>query len=288
MSKGSSSGAYLAAIVSATLMGMLGYFVRHTGCSAEGCAFVRFALGLVPVILLLLTVGKGRLGRTSMTSILSGLAISLCIFFYFKSIVMLPIGLACMLLYTGPVLAVVGEALLERRLPGGRSLVVLLVSVIGTALVLACGGGGAGAYSVTGLLFGFLSGAFYAAYILITRHISGVSLLQRTFWQLLAGAVVTGVLLYSTSGSHFSDWQAGWPFLLSIGLLQGFLVLLLVAYAVRHLRAVEYGAIAYLEPAVAVLCGMLLMGESMELLQWAGFVLVVGASLAQSLAPSRS
>lgn len=269
-------------------MGVLGYFVRHSGCSAEGCAFVRFALGLVPVVLLLLTVGKGRLGKLSVTSIFSGLAISLCIFCYFKSIVALPIGLACMLLYTGPVLAVVGEALLERRLPGARSLAVLLASVIGTVLVLACNGDTSQSYSAAGLIYGFLSGTFYAVYILITRHITGVGMLQRTFWQLLAGAAVTTVLLFSTGGAHFSAWEQGWPYLLSIGLLQGFLVLLLVAYAVRYLRAVEYGAIAYLEPAVAVLCGLLLMGESMMAIQWLGFALVVGASLAQSLAPSRS
>lgn len=72
-------------------MGVLVYFVRHSGCSAEGCAFIRFALGLVPVVLLLLTVGKGRLGKLSVTSIFSGLAISLCIFCYFKSTVALPI-----------------------------------------------------------------------------------------------------------------------------------------------------------------------------------------------------
>lgn len=45
--------------------------------------------------------------------------------------------------------------------------------------------------------------------------------------------------------------REGLPYLLSIGLLQGFPVLMLVAFATKHPSAIQYSALSYIEPASA-------------------------------------
>lgn len=109
-------------------------------------------------------------------------------------------------------------------------------------------------------------------------------MLQRTFWQFVAGvAVLAGPFLMQ--GNPLEHVDTGWPYLLCIGVLQGFLVLLLVAYAVKHLSAIRYGTIAYVEPVLAVALGWMVYQDSMSPLQWLGVVLVLAASAAQSLLP---
>ncbi len=81
--------------------------------------------------------------------------------------------------------------------------------------------------------------------------------------------------------------REGLPYLLSIGLLQGFPVLMLVAFAMKHLSAIQYGALSYLDPATAVTLGWAVYGEQMLPLQWVGVFLVLASSLAQSLLPRR-
>lgn len=285
---GRNSSAFFAAILAAFLMGSLGFFVRESACSAQACSFVRFAVGLVLVAGLL---GWQRMrGRGSFAfswqSAVSGAGISLCILFYFLSIQCISVGIAALLLYTGPVFAVLGEAVLNRSLPPRRDGVLIAMSVVGiVAVSVFADGGTGGGDDVMGLVYGLLSGVCYAVYILLTRYIpQGVALVQRTFWQFVAGCALLAVPLAGTENA-FAGVGQGWPYLLCIGLFQGFLVMLLIAYAVRHLTAIQFGTISYLEPAVAVMLGWLIYAEMLTPGQWLGFVLVIAASAAQSLLP---
>lgn len=283
-------GAFLAAVVAAFLMGALGFFVRESACSAQGCAFVRFAVGLVLVGCLLAGLvwrGKGS-AAFSWPAALSGVGISLCILFYFLAIQEISVGIAALLLYTGPVFAVVGEALLARRMPPRRDCALIALAVAGiVAVTMFAGGETAGGSGAAGWVYGLLSGVGYAAYILLNRNIPAtVGLVQRTFWQFVAGCLVLALPLAGTA-APFAGLAQGWPYLLCIGVCQGFLVMLLIAYAVRHLTAIQYGTISYLEPAVAVLLGWCIYAEQLSAGQWCGFVLVIAASAAQSLIPSR-
>ena len=283
------SSAFLAAILAAFLMGSLGFFVRESACSAQACSFVRFAIGLMLVAGLLdwqRLCGAGSFGCSCKCAV-SGAGISLCILFYFLSIQCISVGIAALLLYTGPVFAVLGEAVLNRSLPPRRDGVLIAMSVAGiVAVSVFAEGGTGGGDDVMGLVYGLLSGVCYAVYILLTRYIpQGVALVQRTFWQFVTGCVLLAVPLAGTENA-FAGVEQGWPYLLCIGIFQGFLVMLLIAYAVRHLTAVQFGTISYLEPAVAVLLGWLIYAEMLTPGQWLGFVLVIAASAAQSFLPS--
>ncbi len=282
--------ALISAIVAAILMGVLGFFVRETHCSAQGCSFARFIIGLVlicPMICRRSTSGSTRL-PFSLPAVLSGAGISLCILFYFLAITQISVGIAALLLYTGPVFAAVGESAIRRCLPPKRDILLMAASAIGIILVTICADTPTGGQEQApiGYAYGLLSGVCYAGYILLNRQIPApISLSVRTFWQFTAGTLVLLFPLLLTE-NPYAGIGTGWPYLLCIGILQGFAVLLLVAYAVRRLTAIEFGTISYLEPAVAVATGWLIYGECISPGQWIGFALVLGASALQSLLPS--
>ncbi len=282
--------AYASAALAAVLMGTLVFFVRESHCSAQCCSFARFSLGM----LLLGMVWGWELWRRrdvfvcSGAALASGAGISLCILFYFLAIQHASVGVSALLLYTGPVFAALGEALLRRMFPPVRDAVLISLAALGVALVslFAPEGGQGGSHA--GLLYGILSGLCYSTYILFNRQIPAqVSLTARTFWQSAAGVAILlpPLLLSDCDMQHV---EMGWPYLACIGFLQGFAVLLPAAYAMKKLSAIKYGTIAYLEPMVAVALGFFLYHEHITIGQWEGLVLVVAATACQTLVPRRT
>lgn len=286
MNKGQHSRAFLAAVTAAATMGTLGWFVREAPCGAPLCGFVRFAVGLLLVLPLVIwrSLHGGRVWAFSWQAAVSGLGIGVCILFYFLAMRCTTIALAVLLVYTGPVLAAAGEALLERRLPPLRDGLLLAVSLAG--LVLVCVGGGA-EHTANGMgaCYSLISALGYAVYLLCNSHMpKEVGLMRRTFWQFTAGCLFVAIPLFVVA-HPFAGLAASWAWLLAIGACHGFVVMLLIVYAARHLSSIQYGTIAYLEPVVAVGLGFLVYHENLEAAQWVGFCLVIAASLAQSLLP---
>ncbi len=281
--------AYVSAASAAVLMGTLAFFVRESHCSAQCCSFARFAIGMVLIGLLWAVEILRHRDRFvwSGYAMASGAGISLCILFYFLALQHTSVGVAALLLYTGPVFAALGEAFIKRKMPKLRDVVLISLAASGVVLVSICAPAGGHGGSHLGFSYGLLSGLCYSAYILFNRQIrKRVSLAARTFWQSAAGVgILIFPLLLSDCGLHHVGF--GWPYLVSIGFLQGFAVLLPAAYAMKKLSAIKYGTIAYLEPMVAVSLGFFLYHEQMTAGQWAGMSLVLAATFCQTLLPGK-
>lgn len=275
-----------ATIVAAILMGSLGYLVRQAEVDAGVTALFRFVIGFVIISAIVGVDAIVRRGRIpfSASSLLSGAAIGLCILFYFYAIERISIGLAAFTLYLGPVFAIIGEAIISRRVPSPKQLVIITLAFVGFFLIssitsISFSGDGQG----WGVLFALLAGIFYGAYILLNRLIpEKVTLKLRIFWQFLAAVIAIGSTLLFQDIS-FEGIQSGWPYVVTIGLVQGFLVLMLTGYAIKHLSSIEFGSLSYIEPLVAVILGFYVYNEDLSATQIAGIVLIVAATMIQCL-----
>lgn len=281
------SSAFAAALVASATMGTLGYFVREAApVAAPVCSFARFAIGLLLLLPLMLYRSRGgaRVWAFSPQAALSGLGIGICILFYFLAMRRTTLALAILLVYTGPIMAAVGECLLLRRRPPLRDALPLGVSLLGLGLV-CFGGDAAHAADPIGVLESLTAGFGYAIYLLCNSHMpADVGLMRRTFWQFTAGCLFAAVPLFFIP-SPLTGCAERWFDLLAIGCCHGFAVMILIVYAARRLSSIQYGTIAFMEPIVAVGLGFLVYQELMQPLQWLGFALVVAAALAQSLLP---
>lgn len=277
--------ALTAALLAAMLMGSLCIFVRESGCSAQLCSFSRFSLGFLfigSVAVYLWLRGRTAL-RFSPASFASGISIGLCILFYFLAIQYTSAGIAALLPATGPLLSAVWEALLERRLPPRRDVLLVLSAGLGIVLVTSFSPDNVpGHDDALGILCGMLCGLFYSFYLVLNRCMSSeVQMMQRLFWQSAGGTMVLLAPLLMQE-SVWGGISTGWPWLLGIGVLQGVGVLALVAFAMRHLNSLEFGIISCLEPTEATLLGWGIYAEVIMPGQWMGFILVLATILAKS------
>lgn len=280
--------AAMASILAAVLMGSLGFFVRGVSVAPELTAFYRFSIGfvLMSAFIVYQLLRKTDSFSFSIHAFNSGIAISVCIVFYFIAMTKISIGMAAFLLYLAPVFATLGEIVFLKERPSLVQISLIISAFIGMMLLVfftpqqtekeVING-----HYFQGLLYGLLAAISYAFYILLNRKIPEKMTLQmRCFWQFFAGVIVVGAINCNNS---FAVPLADLPYIACVGLLQGLLVIILVAYAIRYLTAIQYGTLAYFEPVVAVVLGYICFSEAVSVIQCVGFTLIIISAMIQGL-----
>ncbi|WP_433338259.1 EamA family transporter [Spirillospora sp. CA-294931] len=206
-----------------------------------------------------------------------GLTLAVMNFSIYQSFARIPLGVAVTIEFLGP-LAVALAA--SRRF---RDVAWALLA--GTGMVLLAGGGDD--LDMVGVAFALLAGVCWAAYILIgaatAKRFSGTSG--------LALASVVGSILILPIGISSGGTQLIDPELLLIGLGVGLLSSVipysLEVEALRRMSARVFGILMSLEPAVAALVGVALLGEVLSVRQWAAIGCVIIACAGATLGDRR-
>ncbi|HEX4705820.1 MAG TPA: DMT family transporter [Pseudonocardiaceae bacterium] len=187
---------------------------------------------------------------------------------FYEAIVRLPLGVAVTIEFLGPLALAIGGS---RR---WRDLLWALLAAGGVALLTD----GGGRVSWLGVLFALGAGTCWACYILLSAKLGA----QSSGGGGLAVAMAVGGLLVLPFGVA----QSGTALLHPVVLAAGFGVALLssvVPYSVelealRRIPPRVFGVLMSLEPAVAALAGLIVLGQGLHPLQWLAICLVVGAS----------
>lgn len=282
-STASDSSPYLAAFTGAGLMGLMGVFVRQVSVSGETIVLARFSLGF---LFLICSLAHGRRfhglpHHFSIHTVLSGIFLAFCALFYVKAIQLTTLANAAFLLYLGPMVAVVtASVLLGEKMTWINGLLILSALagcglLIGIDVNLSVG-------ASLGNLYAALSAMLYALFIVVNRMIpSEISPTTRSLHQLLVAALVlipfSGIDSETLTNIHSDLW-----WLVAIGFFQGFLSVYLMVFAIEHLKTFQYSTIAYVEPIVAAVAGMILHDEAMTLRQGIGGVVILTSGIAQT------
>jgi drug/metabolite transporter (DMT)-like permease len=215
--------------------------------------------------------------------------------FYFAALAHIPVGVALLIEFLGPVL-VLGWIRLVLRRPVSRSAAVgVAIAVAGLAGVVEVWSGLV--FEPVGLLLALGSAGCQAAYFLLSD--TGVERVNpqalAAYGLLLAAAAATVVVRpwtvgWSVLGESIALTGRPMPALIAVGwmvLVSTVLAYLTGIVAIRRLSAPVAGGIAFLEPAVATILAWWLLAEHLGAVQLIGGVLVLtGAYVAQRSAPS--
>lgn len=228
--------------------------------------------GIAAVILLVIV--RPRLGghdrRAWATVVAFGVALGLMNWSFYGSLAHLPLGVAVTVEFLGPLVL---TTVLSRRpldfvavaAAGGG---VLLISEAFTVPL--------DDLSFVGLGLAATAGVCWAAYILLSGRTGAA------FDKLdgLAIALVVSTVVVLPAGLRGGELWTGEYLLKGFGLavLSSLLPYSLELLALRRLSAAVFGILLSLEPAVAALAGLILLGQRLDALQVAGLVMVVLAS----------
>ena len=210
---------------------------------------------------------------------------------YFVSIGRLPIGIALLLEYLGPILIALWAWAVYKEAIRRRLWLALVLAVVGLSLVVEFWSG----LTLDGLgVIAALSAAVaYAIYVLMAEHAvrwrDPASLTAYGFlFAALFWAVVHPVWRFPAERLDDSVSLLGhlerfalpvWLLMLYVVVAGTMITFLLVAAALRHISATRVGIIAMLEPVAASVVAFLWLGESFGTAQLIGGAVVLAAIL---------
>ena len=264
------------------IFGTLAPFVRNIGVSSGELALYRSILALVPIGgFLLLT--KQRLTLASIKNellllLISGAAMGFNWILLFEAYKYTTVSIATLSYYFAPVIVTVICPILFKERMSTKQIIAFIASTLG--LVLITGTAGGGGQDIIGILFGLGAAVLYATVMILNKFIKGVSGLYRTFIQFASAIAVLVPYVLLTSGFHLGNLNAGgWSALLAVGLIHSGIAYCMYFSALKDLPGHEVAILSYVDPLVAVIVSITLLGESIGVSEIVGGFLILGFTL---------
>lgn len=259
----------LGAIVSVQFGGALAAtLVPQIG--AAGSVVLRLLFATIILLVVVRPRWRGHSRSAWRTVIAFGVALGLMNFAFYASLAHLPIGVAVTVEFIGPLTL---AAALSRRVADALSVVLAAVGIvlISEALTMPLG-----ELPWRGLLLAAAAGACWAAYIIFAgRTGAAFDRLEGLALAMVVATVITVPFGISTVGAWTPEVLAKG---LGIALLSSVLPYSLELLALRRMTAQVFGIMLSLEPAVAAIAGLAILGQRLSPLQLSGMALVVVAS----------
>ena len=206
-------------------------------------------------------------------AVVAGFGVTLAVmnFSIYQAFARIPLGIAVTIEFLGPLAVAVAAS---RRL-----IDLLWVALAGTGVALLAGVGHASGdghrTDLIGLGFALLAGAAWAVYIILSRatgrRFTGTSGLTIAMGVAAVLSIPVGVAAGQGALLRPDVLLTG----VAIGLLSSIIPYSLELEALRRVPARVFGIWMSLEPAVAALVGLAMLGESLAVSEWVAIVLVM-------------
>lgn len=270
--------------ISMVIFGTIGLFVRNISVSSAEIALYRAILAAVLIAGYLL-ITKQRIPFKKIKHeipllLVSGAAMGVNWILLFEAYRYTTVSAATLSYYFAPVIVTVLCPVLFREKLTLVQTVCFLMSAFGLVLITGIGGAGKNGKDLIGILFGLGAAVLYAAVVLLNKFIKNVGGIHRTFLQFTAAIVTLIPYVAATSGITLGTMDSrGWICLMTVGIIHTGLTYCMYFSSLKELPGQESAIISYLDPLVAVLVSVLLLGEAMTLWQIVGGAMILGFTL---------
>ena len=276
-------------ITSMTVFGTLGIFVRNIPVSSGELALYRAILAaLLIAVFLLVTKQKipfANIKREVPLLLASGVAMGINWILLFEAYKYTTVSVATLSYYFAPVIVTVVCPILFKERLTGKQIVCFVMSTLGLVLITGIGDIGGGS-DFLGILFGLGAAVFYATVILLNKFIKNVEGIHRTFLQFLSAIVILIPYVIMTSGVTLGNLNGlGWANLLIVGLIHTGVTYCMYFSSLKELPGQKAAILSYIDPVVAVLISVTILGESMTVWQVIGGILILGFTLWNEISP---
>ena len=278
-------------IASMTIFGTLGIFVRNISVSSGELALYRAVLAtLLIAVFLLLTkqqIPFSKIKKQVPLLLASGIAMGFNWIFLFEAYKYTTVSIATLSYYFAPVIVTIVCPIIFKEKLTGKQIVCFVMSTLGLVLITGIGNLSSG-NDFVGILFGLGAAILYATVILLNKFIKNVEALHRTFLQFLSAIVILIPYVIMTSGVTLETLNViGWINLLIVGLIHTGVTYCMYFSSLKELPGQKTALLSYIDPLVAVLISVTVLGETMTLWQVIGGVLILGFTLWNEITPQK-
>ena len=273
---------FLAVLGSDTSLGLGTSWAKQVlfpAVGAQGTTAVR--VGLSAVLMLLWRPWRWRLSRADAKAVaLYGAALGAMNLMFYMSIQTLPFGLAVAIEFAGPLAVAIWSS---RR---AMDFVWVALAMVGLGLLLPLGLSGS-TLDPVGVMYSVGAAVFWALYIIYGTRAGHVHAGQSVSLGLLVAAMVVVPVGVVHAGAALLS-----PSVLLVGLcvaaISSAIPISLEMMALKRLPKEAFGIMISMEPAVAALLALPLLGEHLSGVQWLAIGCIVAASMGSAATARQS
>lgn len=263
------------------VFGTVGVFVRGIPLPSGEIALWRALLAVAMIGILLVLRGEKidfrSLGREAVLLFASGAALGINWMLLFEAYKRTTVSLATLSYYFAPVIVTILCPLVFKERLTKKQIFCFAGSTLGLVLITGVGGSGD---DLLGILFGLGAAVFYAMVVLINKLIKNIEPVGRTLLQFAAAIIILLPYVLLTDGVHITELRVGgWINLIIVGLVHTGLAYCMYFSAVGNLEGQSVAVLSYIDPLVAVLVSVTLLGERMSVWQAIGGLMILGFTL---------
>lgn len=276
-------------VASMTIFGTLGIFVRNIPVASGELALYRAVLAAT-LIAAFLFVTKQKIPFANIRKevpllLASGVAMGINWILLFEAYKYTTVSLATLSYYFAPVIVTVVCPILFKEKLTSKQIICFVMSTLGLVMITGIGDVG-GSSDFLGILFGLGAAVFYATVILLNKFIKNVDGIHRTFLQFISAIVTLLPYVLLTSGVSLIGMNClGWVNLLIVGFIHTGVTYCMYFSSLKELPGQKAAILSYIDPLVAVLISVTVLGESMTLWQVVGGMLILGFTLWNEISP---
>ena len=286
------TGARWMLIVSMAVFGTIGVMVRNISVSSGELALYRAVMAAVLIGLFLIVTRQkipfAKIKKSLPLLLLSGCAMGFNWILLFQAYQYTTVSVATLSYYFAPVIITLACPILFKEKLGLKQWICFGMSTLGIVLITGIGDLTGANSHLTGILFGLGAASLYATVIMLNKFIKNVEGIHRTFLQFLAAIVVLVPYVLLTPHTGFTALDSiGWGCLLVVGFVHTGITYCLYFSSLKDLSGQKAAILSYIDPLIAVVISVTLLGESMSLVQVIGGVLILGFTLWNELSPGK-
>ncbi len=268
---------YLSALL---LFGLNGIVASHIHLSSCGIVLLRTCLGSILLIALFLGTKHRftitRYPKDFLAIAISGIATGASWLFLYEAYQQIGVGISSLLYYCGPVIVMMLSPLLFREKLTIPELIGFFGVLFGVFLV---NGNASGQLNRWGILCGAMSALLYSVMVIANKESVNIKGMQNSCIQVTVSFLTVAVYAVLRGMVPTQIAADDWKWILILGLLNTGLGCYLYFSAMGSLHVQTVAICGYLEPLSAVIFSMLLLHESMLVLQILGAVLIIGGAI---------
>ncbi len=270
------------------VFGTLALFVKNISLPPEEIALFRALIASAAIILYkALTAEKllfSQIKKELPILFLSGVAMAFNWIFLFKAYHHTSVSIATLSYYFAPVIVMIASPILFKEKLTHKQIICFIMATIGLVMIIGVSGANQSHGNFTGIFFGLVAASFYATVILLNKHIKSVTGIDRTLIQFFAAIIILLPYIYMTAGIHITSLDRWGLFnLLFLGLIHTGITYCLYFSSLKDLKGQEVALFSYIDPLVAIIISVMILNESMSLVQILGGLMILGFTLFNEL-----
>lgn len=271
-------------LLSGIMWGVIGIFVRELrkfGFTSVQISALRWIFSAIVVLAAVLLHDRKKMKiklndiwMFAFMGICSLLAMST---FYFMCMERTSVAVSDVFLYTSPIWVMILSAIFLKEKITAEKIISIMFVFIGCTLVSGVFGQDNGGFSVTGVLFGALSGLAYSLYGVVGKNIlkkyDRATLTVYNFIFAAVGALF--IINVPQTAKMIATDVASLKAIILLAVIGTVIPFFMYTTSLKYLSPSRVAVLSCIEPVSATVTSIFVIGERMSLLQFAGIVFII-------------